>query len=851
MQNKALPFWSIPAEELIRRYDSSQTGLSDEEAGLRLKQYGANTAGSNRQPTGFFLFLRQFKSPVILILLAAVILSFLLQQHTDALIILFIVMASGLLSFLNERKSSIAIKKLMDIIQVKVQVIRSDKEKDVPIEEIVPGDIITLNAGDIIPGDCRIMEAKDLFINEASLTGESYPAEKNAGIITAEQPLSKRTNSLFMGTHVFSGTAKAMVVNTGKSTLFGAISQRLRAHQPETDFESGIRRFGYLLLEITLLLVMIIFAINVYFHRPVLEAFLFSLAIAIGLTPQLLPAIISVNLSHGARNMCKKQVIVRRLAAIENFGSMNVLCSDKTGTITEGTVNLHGIMDHEGKESAKALLYAYINARFEDGFVNPIDEAIRNAGSFDISAYKKLDEVPYDFSRKRLSILVSQGEEHIMISKGAFINILEVCSVAENAEGRTVDMNEAQTENLNRQFKALSEQGFRVLGIAYKRLQVQSINKDSEQGMTFLGFLVLNDPPKQNISMALENLKKLGISLKIITGDNAVVAASVAGQIGLKDIRILTGADLQRISNEALPAQVKTTDVFAEVEPAQKERIILALKRSGSVVGYLGDGINDAPALRAADVSISVEGAAEVAKAVADIVLLEKDLNVLIAGVEEGRRTFMNTLKYIFMASSANFGNMFSMAGASLILSFLPLLPKQILLLNLMTDIPEITIASDNVDLEMLQFPRHWDIKLIRNFMIIFGLISSIFDCLTFIVLLRILHASQEEFRTGWFIESIISASLIVLVIRTRRPFLKSRPGKPLFISTLVIVLAVLVFPLLPFNHLFGFSPLPPVFYFTLLLIVAAYILVAEFAKHFFYRPVRKSERYPGKNLPG
>jgi Mg2+-importing ATPase len=836
LPNDKLPFWTIPVEELFQSFNSSESGLTEEEASLRLKKYGANSLKSAGQPSAVSLFLRQFKSPITLILLAAAILSIFLKQHTDASIILVIVIAGGLLSFWNERKSSVAIQKLLDIIRIKVRVIRSNAPGDIPVEKIVPGDIITVNAGDVIPGDCIVIQSKDLFVNESSLTGESYPAEKSPGVTEAGKPLSKQTNALFMGSHVYSGEAKAMVIHTGKSTVFGKLSQSIKNRSPETDFEKGIRNFGYLLLEITLILVILIFAFNVYFHRPVLEAFLFSLAIAVGLTPQLLPAIISVNLSHGAQEMCRKQVIVRRLAAIENFGSMNVLCSDKTGTITEGIVNLHAVVDYSGMASEKTFLYAYINAMLQSGFVNPIDEAIRKAGTFDISEYRKVDEVPYDFSRKRLSILTTHPSGNIMICKGAFNNILEICSRLETAPDTVSDLNDNDRESLQHRFNDLSSQGYRVLGVAYRIMSVSVIRKGQEQGLIFLGFLVLNDPPKKDIRETLEKLKILGISFKVITGDNSVVAASVCRQIGLEKMSVLTGPELNSITNEAFPAKVKNINIFAEIEPAQKERIIHALRRSGLVVGYLGDGVNDAPALHAADVSISVEGAAEVAKGAADIVLLEKDLQVLIAGVEEGRRTFTNTLKYIFMAASANFGNMFSVAGASLFLPFLPLLPKQILLLNLMTDFPELAIASDNVDKEMVRYPRHWDIRLIRKFMILFGLISSVFDYVTFFVLLKILHAGKDQFRTGWFIESIISASLIVLVIRTRKPFVQSRPGKYLAVITLTIVLISLAVPFTPLKNLFDFTGLPAVFYLALLIIVVCYILTAEIAKHFFFR---------------
>jgi Mg2+-importing ATPase len=630
-----------------------------------------------------------------------------------------------------------------------------------------------------------------------------------------------------------------LVALTGKNTEFGKVSERLKLKPPETEFERGIRRFGYFLGEVTIFLVVIIFAINVFLHRPVLESFLFSLALAVGLTPQLLPAIISINLAHGAKKMAQKKVIVKRLTSIENFGSMNVICSDKTGTLTEGSVQVESAMDVNGEANEKVFLFAYLNAFYETGFTNPIDQAILNYRKIDLSGYRKHDEIPYDFLRKRLSITVTQGDTHLMVTKGALDNILEVCSKAETKEGNIVDIASIK-DKIQKHFEEFSNNGFRTLGIAYKNLPADKpINKSDEKDMTFIGFLTLFDPPKANIIDTIGRLKSLGVSLKIITGDNHLVAASISKKMGLSDTRIISGPELRQMSDGALLRSVGSVDVFAEVEPNQKERIIIALKKAGNVVGYMGDGINDASALHAADVGISVDTAADVAKDAADIVLLEKDLGVLVEGVREGRTTFANTLKYVFMATSANFGNMFSMAGVSLFIPFLPLLPKQILLTNLLTDFPEMTIATDSVDEQMIDYPRRWDIKAIRKFMITFGLVSSFFDYLTFGLLLLVLHANEGQFRTGWFLESVISASMIVLVIRSRKPFFRSRPGKYLLIATLSIAVITLFFPFTPFGNIFGFSPLPLSTYLLLLLIVVLYILAAEITKRIFYRKVK------------
>jgi len=591
-------------------------------------------------------------------------------------------------------------------------------------------------------------------------------------------------------------------------------------------------------MEVTFVLVVVTFAINVYFARPVLDSLLFSVALAVGLTPQLLPAIISINLARGAKRMAEEKVIVKRLASIENFGSMNVFCSDKTGTLTEGGIKIQSVVDFNGKESTKALLYSYLNAFFQTGFTNPIDDAIR-ANKLDLDGYTKLDEVPYDFLRKRLSILVSKDGTNLIVTKGALQDVLDVCSYVETSEGTNVEISSVR-KDIQQRFEDFSAKGYRVLGITYKNVgTTKVISKADEVNMTFLGFLVLFDPIKAGIVTTIGDLKQLGISLKMITGDNRLVAGSVSQQVGYLNPRILSGADLHQMSDEALLGQVNKIDVFAEVEPNQKERIILALKKAGNVVGYMGDGINDASALHAADVGLSVDSAVDVAKESADIVLLEKDLGVLVHGVKEGRKTFANTLKYVFMATSANFGNMFSMAGASLFLSFLPMLPKQILLTNLMTDFPETTIATDNVDTEMLEQPRRWNISFIRDFMIVFGILSSVFDYLTFGVLLLVLHSPVELFRTGWFVESVVSASLIVLVIRSRRPFFKSTPGRYLLISTLVIVGITFVFPFTPLGVLFGFGPLPISFLIAMSIIVAGYILAGEAVKTVFYKRVK------------
>ena len=814
--------------------NATEAGLDEKEAQKRLKRYGANLLKPSKKLHSLSLLLSQFKSPIILLLIFAACLSFYLHQVTGASIILIIISISGLLGFWQERRAADAVAGLLSIIQIRASVLRDRMQKEVLTEYIVPGDIIILKAGDIVPADCRILQSKDLFVNEATLTGETYPAEKTAGTLDRDTPLAGRTNSLFMGTNVVSGTARAAVVHTGTDTEFGRISQRLKVREPETEFERGVKHFGYLLLEITMVLVVAIFAINVYLARPIIDSFLFSLALAVGLTPQLLPAIISINLAHGARQMASHKVIVKRLASIENFGSMNVLCTDKTGTLTEGTVRMHSVLDLEGGESEEVFLLSYVNAFFEAGFNNPIDQAILSYGKPDISSFKKIDEVPYDFIRKRLSILVSTGSQHFIVTKGALVNVLEVCTGAK-MDGKVVDIYLAK-EQIQARFQELSSQGIRVLGLAKRTVEADALLARDEADMTFMGFLVFFDPLKEGIEQTINDLGELGISLKIITGDNRLAAANISEQIGLLKNRILTGPEIGRESDEALQKLVQQVDVFAEVEPNQKERLILALRKSGCVVGYLGDGINDASALHAADIGLSVEGAVDVAKEAADIVLLEKDLGVLKQGIIEGRKTFSNTMKYVFMATSANFGNMFSMALLSLFLPFLPLLPTQVLLTNLLTDLPEMTIAGDRVDQELVARPRRWSIGFIRNFMVVFGMLSSIFDFLTFGALLFLLHANVDQFRTGWFIESVISASIIVLIIRTRRPFFSSRPSRSLMVVTLLVGLFTVILPFTPLSDPFGFTRISGYFLLAVVVIMGLYIASAELVKKIFNR---------------
>ncbi|EPG74477.1 magnesium-importing ATPase [Leptospira fainei serovar Hurstbridge str. BUT 6] len=836
----ATEFWIYSSREVFNLLSCSLDGITNEEAKKRQKVYGKNILKSSHSATNLRLFLSQFKSPITLILLGAALISWNLGGKTDSYIIFSIILISSVLGFWQEKGASDSLRKLLEMIRLNANILRNGNWSETNIEEIVPGDIISLTVGDVIPADSLIIEASGLYVDEATLTGESFPVEKTKGTLPKATPLSKRTNVLFTGSHVVSGSANVIVVRTGFNTEFGKIANTLKKTQPITEFERGVRRFGYMLMEITMVLVLVIIGINVLLQKPVVDSFLFALAIAVGLTPQLLPAIINVNLAQGAARMAEKKVIVKKLTSIENFGSMDILCSDKTGTLTLGEVKVQNTLDYSGERSQLSLFYASINSKLQKGFNNPIDSAISSLHVESADKFEYLAEIPYDFSRKRISILASNGIETVLICKGAVKTVLNISKFVQRPDGTLIPI-ETVRNIIESKYKELSSKGFRTLGIAIKSLpNCTGVTIADEDGMIFQGFITLSDPIIPDIDQTIKELNDLGISLKIITGDNNLIAKQVAESVGFENPRILTGTELLSMSDEALQRQADNTDVFAEIEPNQKERIILSLQKTGHVVGYIGDGINDATALHASDVGISVANAVDVAKDAADIVLLDNDLNVLLNGVKQGRMTFANTLKYVFMATSANFGNMLSMAGASAFLSFLPLLPKQILLTNLLTDLPEMTISSDNVDKEWILSPRKWDILAIQKFMLVFGTLSSVFDFATFGVLLFVLDAGEKEFQSGWFIESVVSATIVVLVVRTRKVFYKSMPGFYLLLATSFVLILTLILPFLPISTLFDFTPLPVPFYFAMAIIVVVYFILAEIFKRIFYSFIYK-----------
>ncbi len=832
----AVKFWAKSPDELWTELNSSPQGLTQEEAEQRLEKYGLNLLRARQEVTPLKLFLNQFKSPIMLILIFATILSAFLADWTDAIIILVIVLGSAILSFVQEHNAHNAAEKLRAQLTIKTDVLRDGQKKEIPAEEVVPGDVVLLSAGSLIPADGILVVANDFFVSQAVLTGETFPVEKLPGVLPEKASLVERTNMVFMGTNVRSGSATAVIVQTGLSTAFGQIAARLNIRPPETEFERGIKRLGYLLTEFMLVLVIAIFALNVYFNKAVIDSLLFSVALAVGLTPQLLPAIININLSKGSQIMAKEGVIVRRLESLENFGSMDTLCTDKTGTLTVGVVKLDNSMDVNGNPSTDLFRLAYLNASLQTGLSNPLDEAILATQKLDVPGVEKVDEIPYDFSRKRLTVVVSEKNQVMMITKGAFDHVLTLCTQAQvNQQTATIDAQLRGT--IQQRYEEWSQQGFRVLGVAVKPVEKRHpYTKADEADMIFAGYLLFFDPPKEGVLKTIQELEQLGVQLKVITGDNHLVAQHAANAIGLEVSGVVTGEQLDDMRDTALYYAVQHNTIFAEVDPTQKERIILALKKAGQVVGYMGDGINDAPSLHAADVGISVDNAVDVAKEAADFVLLKNDLEVLRQGIIQGRKTFANTLKYVFMATSANFGNMFSVAGASLFLPYLPMLPKQILLINFLTDLPEMTIAGDNVDEVFVQSPHRWDVGFIRRFMLIFGPLSSVFDFLTFAVLLWVIHANQASFHTGWFIESVVSASLVVFAVRTRLPFLRSHPSRAMMLVTLAVGLVALILPYTPLAGILGFTPLPWYILGYIAVIVILYFIAAELVKRWFYR---------------
>ena len=818
---------------------NKKLGLSSIEAKIRLQQYGENVIKKKKHLRPVVAFIQKFNSPLLLILIAASIVSYFVGQRTNTVILLFMVLLSAVLDFVNTYKSEKAVDSLIAKVITTATVWRDGKKREISLKNIVPGDIIFLSAGDIVPADGRIIESDDCFVNQSALTGESFPSEKEpVSSVVPKELTADLKQIVFMGTSVVTGFATIEVLRTGTQTEFGKIAKQLQKTETETDFDKNIRKFSLFIMRLTLLLVSFVFLVNVLGHRDLFTSFIFAIAIAIGLTPELLPVIISVSLSRGSVRMAAKDVIVKHLPAIQNFGSMDVLCTDKTGTLTKDQIELVKYVDIRGQASDQLLTYAYANSFYHTGVQNPLDTAVKNFKKISLAALKKVDEIPFDFMRKRQSVVVEYSGKHLIISKGAPEEILKVSSHFDE-NGVIKPLSAAIILKANKQFQALSQDGFRVLGVATKPLttKAKTYSHDQETNLVFQGFIAFLDPAKPTADEAIKELAELGIEIKILTGDNELLTQKICRDLKLPIKGTYTGQQIAKMSDLKLQQVANEATIFARVTPDQKERIITLLRKSGRVVGYLGDGINDAPALKAADIGISVNNAVDVAKESADMILLQKSLRVLKDGIIEGRRTFHNSLKYIMMGLSSNFGNMFSMMGASVMLPFLPMQPTQILLNNFMYDSSQLSLSSDTVDDDDIKKPTSWNLKFIRKYMYVFGFVSSVFDFLTFGLLYFFFHLSEAQFQTGWFIESIATQVFVIYVIRTKKiPFIQSRPSMLLLTNTLLAVVIAWILPFTPIGSYFGLQRLPLLILMLIAGLVVAYLILVQFTKQIFYR---------------
>lgn len=831
---------SAAEDAVLRQFNASIKGLSDNEAALRFKQYGPNeTARKKRVPIPLQI-LSKFLNPLVVVLVVIGAFSFFFGGKISALLVLFMILISVFLSFIQEYRSGKEAEKLSELVRLTCLVHRGGKPREIKIGQIVPGDIVELSAGDMVPADLRIISSKDLFVGQSSLTGEAFPVEKFSQSAPSKTGIpSEMTAIAFMGSSVISGTALGVVVKTGLDTQFGELSRKLATIRVETSFEKGVMSFTWLMISAMIILVIIIFVINAVFKGNPLEAFIFSLAVAVGLTPEMLPMLIAVNLSKGASVMSRNDVIVKRLNSIQNLGAMDVICTDKTGTLTEDRIVLEQYCDVVRKKSDDVLHLACINSFYQTGLKNILDKAILTHEKILTKQHKKIDEIPFDFSRKIMSVIVQEGDgSHLLVSKGAPEEIYKRCTHYE-LDGETFEMEGLILSDVKDEYDRLSAEGFRVLAVAYKDTpNTQHVySKDDEKDLVLKGYLAFLDPPKATAVTAIHALKKLGVDFKVITGDNELVTRKICSEVGLDVKGLITGDAIEGVSDKDLVGMAVANTVFARFSPLQKERVIRALHAAGHVVGYMGDGINDAPALKASDVGISVNNAVDIAKESADLILLKKSLMVLKEGVVQGRKTFCNITKYIKMSSSSNFGNMLSMTGASIFLPFLPMLPIQILLNNFLYDLSQVAIPTDNVDKEYIEKPRPWDIHSIKRFMLIFGPISSVFDFVTFGVLLFVFHATVPYFQTGWFLESLCTQTLVIYVIRTVKiPFIQSRPSAYLLFSSLAIVGLGLFITHSVLASPFGFVPMRGPFFVALALIVATYLVLTQFAKMWFVK---------------
>jgi len=833
-------FWRSDLESLELELGTGTAGLDEAEAARRLATLGANVLRPARPRAIILQFLSRFGNPLVLLLLAAAAISAFVGDATSFAVIAVVVTLSVTLDFVQEYRAGRAAEGLRRSVALRATAVRGGHPIVILAEEIVPGDVILLEPGSLVPADGRIIEAHDFFVNQALLTGEPFPVEKRPGNVPgAPADLSAAWNSVFMGTSIVGGTGKMLVCRTDASTSLGEISDTLALKPPSTAFEIEIRNFGILILRIAILMVLFVLLINALFHRPWLQSFLFATALAVGLTPELLPMVMSITLARGALRMAKERVIVKRLAAVHDLGAMDVLCTDKTGTLTEAQIRLEQHVDPVGRDSARVLELAVLNSSMETGLRSPMDEAILRHGEVDVSRWTKVDEVPFDFERRCVSVLADDGGRRLLVHKGAFEDVLRHCTRYEASGPETLlPLDDAARDAVEQRFESLSRDGFRVLGIAWKETARDHPHAvvDDETELVFAGFAAFEDPPKASAADAVRALASSGVPVKIVTGDNELVTQHLCSELGLPVTGTLTGGEIAKMTDPALAVRAEEVNLFCRVTPPQKNRVIQALRSRRHVVGYLGDGINDAPSLHTADVGISVADAVDVAREAADMILLDTDLSVVHRGVLEGRRTSANILKYLMMGTSSNFGNMLSMAVGTLLLPFLPMLPIQILLNNFLYDVSEIPIPLDRVDREFLERPRRWGLSEIRNFMLVIGPVSSIFDFLTFYVLLHVFRAGEALFHTGWFVESLASQVLVIFVIRTRGNPLRSKPHAVLTVTSLAVVAVAALIPYTSFGASLGFVPVPGVFFLVLVVMVLIYLFVVQTAKTRFYR---------------
>ena len=830
-------FWAQPLEAVLKELGSAPTGLKAEEARARLKRYGPNEPAPPRRFEPLREIASYLANPLVLILLCASAVSAIFGQFVSSIIVAAMLLLSIALNFSQTYQSQMAARRLRELVGQRATVLRDGRAQEIPAREVVPGDVVRLTAGDLVAGDGRLLSSRDLFLNEAALTGESLPKEKQADATAPSGvTISAAPTVILQGTSVVSGLGEAVIVHTGSRTEFGQVAARLVGRPPETEFERGTRQFGMLILKVVLLLVFFVFLVNALIRRDPLESFLFAVALAVGLTPELLPMIVSVTLASGATRMARKKVIVKRLAAIENFGSMDILCSDKTGTLTVGEISLALHVNVRGEEDEEVIRLSALNSALQTGLRSPMDEAILRHQPADLARYRLRDEIPFDFQRRRVSVVVEDGSGRILITKGAPESVLAACTSVE-LSSVTAALGAAALGEAQALFRRLSSDGYRVLAVAYKPVEGQAAYAVADEcDLRLVGFAAFLDPPREGVAEMLTTLRADGVEVKIITGDNELVTQHICRRVGLAAEEIVLGEAVERMSDPALAAVAERTQVFARVSPMQKNRIILALRSRGHVLGCMGDGINDAPALRTADVGISVDTAVDVARDAADIILLEKRLDVLHAGVLEGRRSFGNIMKYVLMGTSSNFGNMLSMAAASLFLSFLPMLPLQILLNNFLYDLSQVPIPSDRVDATYTVKPKRWNVGFIRRFMLLIGPLSSLYDFLTFAVMLKLFHADAVLFRTGWFVESLATQTLVIFIIRTAgRPW-ESRPSAGLAWGVCACVAVGVAIPFTPLAPWLGFTPLPPLFFAILATMIVTYLALVEIVKRWFYR---------------